>query len=200
MVRLCFGARTQVLVAKCSSCIALSVLQHVKHFKALYSVCSVKTKNNANMSRKHWLNYLHQRDHRCKRRLMHEYDALARNVYHTTLYAQLIVTCNGHNIRMCGNTDDTAMMAISYYKCLIHCGNSLRLCLGARTQVLVAKCSPCIVLSVVLQVEPNKALYSVCSVKTKTNANMSRNRWLNYLHRRDHRCKRLLMHEIDEFA
>ena len=34
----------------CSPCIVLSVLLHVKHFKAVYSV---KTKTKANLSRKH---------------------------------------------------------------------------------------------------------------------------------------------------
>ena len=45
----------------------------LKHFKAVYSV---KTKTKANLSRKHWLNYWHRCNHRCKRRLMHEIDAL----------------------------------------------------------------------------------------------------------------------------
>ena len=34
----------------CRPCIVLSVLPHVKHFKAVYSV---KSKTKANMSRKH---------------------------------------------------------------------------------------------------------------------------------------------------
>ena len=38
-------------------CIVLSVLRHVKHFKAVYSV---KTQTKANLSRKHWLNYWHR--------------------------------------------------------------------------------------------------------------------------------------------
>ena len=56
----------------CRPCTVLSVLRHVKHFKAVYSV---KTKTKANLSRKHWLNYWHRWNHRCKRRLMHEIDA-----------------------------------------------------------------------------------------------------------------------------
>ena len=39
-----------------------------------------------------------------------------------------------------------------------------------------------------------KATYSV---KTQTKANLSRKHWLNYWHRCKHRCKRLLLHEID---
>ena len=35
----------------CRPCTVLSVLRHVKHFKAVYSV---KTKTKANLSRKHW--------------------------------------------------------------------------------------------------------------------------------------------------
>ena len=70
------------------------------------------------MSRKHWLNYRQRSNHTCKRRLMHEIDALAWNFNYTTVYAQLIITCNGPKIRMCGNTDNTEMtthlMVISY--------------------------------------------------------------------------------------
>ena len=40
----------------CRPSIVLSVLPHVKHFKAVYSV---KPKAKANLSRKHWLNHWH---------------------------------------------------------------------------------------------------------------------------------------------
>ena len=50
--------------------------------------------------------------------MMHEIDALAQNVNHTTVYAQLIITCNGPKIRMCANIANTGMtthlMVISY--------------------------------------------------------------------------------------
>ena len=50
--------------------------------------------------------------------MMLEVDARAQNFNHTTVYAQLIVTCNGPKIRMCGNTENTAitthLMVISY--------------------------------------------------------------------------------------
>ena len=50
--------------------------------------------------------------------MIHELDALAQNVNHTTVYAQLIITCNGPKIRMCINTEKTAitthLMVISY--------------------------------------------------------------------------------------
>ena len=49
MLRLCFGAITHVLIV-IRPCIVLSVLRHVKHFKAVYSV---KTETKANLSRKH---------------------------------------------------------------------------------------------------------------------------------------------------
>ena len=74
----------------CRPCIVLSVLPHVKHFKAVYSV---KTKTKANLSRKHWLNYWHRCKHRCKRRLMHEIDALALNFNHTAVYAHIVIAC-----------------------------------------------------------------------------------------------------------
>ena len=67
-------------------CIVLSVLRHVKHFK---TVCSVKTETKDNLSRKHWLNYWHRCDHRCKRRLADAIDALPLNcvnVYIICLY------------------------------------------------------------------------------------------------------------------
>ena len=72
----------------CRPCIVLSVLPHVKHFKAVYSV---KSKTKANMSRKHWLNYWHRCKHRCKRRLMHEIDALALSFNHTAVYAHIVI-------------------------------------------------------------------------------------------------------------
>ena len=87
----------------CRPCIVLSVLPHVKHFKAVYSV---KSKTKANMSRRHWLNYWHRCKHRCKRRLMHEIDALALNFNHTALYALIVIR---PNIRMCAKSDNTAM-------------------------------------------------------------------------------------------
>ena len=69
----------------CTSWIVLSVLRHVKHFKALYNVT---TKTKANLSRKHWLNYWHRCNNKCKSRVMHEIDPLALNFNHTTVYAQ----------------------------------------------------------------------------------------------------------------
>ena len=50
MLRLCFGAITDVLIVYCRPCIVLSVLRHVKHFNAVYSV---KKKTKANLSRKY---------------------------------------------------------------------------------------------------------------------------------------------------
>ena len=90
----------------CKSCIVLSVLRHVKNVKAVYSV---KTKTKANLSRKHWLNYWHRCNNRCKSRLMHEIDALALNFNHLTVYAHTVITCDGPNIRMCVKSDNTAM-------------------------------------------------------------------------------------------
>ena len=49
----------------CSPVIVLSVLRHLKHFKAVYSV---KTETKANLNRIHFLNYWHRCNHRCKRR------------------------------------------------------------------------------------------------------------------------------------
>ena len=50
--------------------------------------------------------------------MMLEVDARAQNFNHTTVYAQLIITCNGPKIRMCANTENTAitthLMVISY--------------------------------------------------------------------------------------
>ena len=90
----------------CKSWILLSILRHVKHFKALYSV---KTKTKAHLSRKHWLNYLHRCKNRCKSRLMHETDALALNFNHTTVYAHIVITSHGPTIRICVKSDNTAM-------------------------------------------------------------------------------------------
>ena len=90
----------------CRPTIVLSVLPHVKHFKAVYSV---KTKTKANLSRKHWLNYWHQCKHRCKRRLMHGIDVLALNFYHTTVYAHIVIACDGPKLRLRAKSDNTAM-------------------------------------------------------------------------------------------
>ena len=86
--------------------IILSILQHVKHVKAVYSV---KPKTKANLSRKHWLNYWHRCKHRSKRRLMHEIDALPLNVSHATVYAHIVIACNWKLLRMCAKSDNTAM-------------------------------------------------------------------------------------------
>ena len=90
----------------CRPSIVLSVLPHVKHFKAVYSV---KTKTKANLSRKHWLHYWHRCMHRCKRRLMHGIDALALNFYHTTVYAHIVIACDGPKLRLRAKSDNTAM-------------------------------------------------------------------------------------------
>ena len=87
----------------CRPSIVLSVLRHVKQFKAVYSVKA------ANLSTKHWLNYWHRCKHRCKRRLMHGIDALALNFNHTTVYAHIVIACDGPNIRLCSKSDNTAM-------------------------------------------------------------------------------------------
>ena len=50
MLRLWFGAITHVLIVIVGPCIVLSVLRHVKLFKAVYSV---NTETKANLSRKH---------------------------------------------------------------------------------------------------------------------------------------------------
>ena len=90
----------------CRPSIVLSVLPHVKHYKA---VCSLNTKTKANLSTEHWLNYWHRCKHGCKRRLMHGIDALALNFNHTTVYAHIVIACDGHNIRLCAKSDNTAM-------------------------------------------------------------------------------------------
>ena len=90
----------------CRPSIVLSVLPHVKHFKAVYSVT---TTTKANLSTKHWLNYWHRCKYRCKRRLMHRIDAIALNFNHTTVYAHIAIACDGPKIRMCATSDNTAM-------------------------------------------------------------------------------------------
>ena len=40
---------------------------------------------------------------------MHEIDALALNVNHTTVYAHTAIACDGPKIRMCVKSDNTAM-------------------------------------------------------------------------------------------
>ena len=84
----------------------MSVLRHVKHVKAVYSV---KTETKANLSRKHQLNYWHRCNHRCKRRYVYEIDALPLNFTHTTVYAHIGIACDGPKIRMCARSDNTAM-------------------------------------------------------------------------------------------
>ena len=76
----------------CRHCIVLSVLPHLKHFKAVYSV---KTQTEANLSRKHWLNYWYRCKHRFKSRLMHDIDALPLKFNHTTVYAHIVIACYG---------------------------------------------------------------------------------------------------------
>ena len=78
-------------------CIELSVLPHVKYFTAVYSV---KTKTKADLNRKHWLNYWHWCNHRCKRRLMHEIDVLPLNFNHTTVYGHIVIACDWPKILM----------------------------------------------------------------------------------------------------
>ena len=92
--------------SECKSLIALSVLQHVKHFKAVYTV---NTKTKVNLRRKQLLNYWHRCNNRCKSRLMHEIDALALNINHTTVYAHTIVACDGPKILMCAKSVNTTM-------------------------------------------------------------------------------------------
>ena len=90
----------------CRPCIVLSVLRHVKHFKAVYSV---KTQTKASLSRKHWLNYWHRCIYRCKRCLVHAIDALALNFNHIVVCAHIVISCNGPKIRMRAKSDNTAM-------------------------------------------------------------------------------------------
>ena len=70
--------------SECRPCIVLAVLQHVKQFKAVYSV---KTETKATVGRKHWLNFWHRCSLRCKRRLVYEIDRSLLNFTHTTVYA-----------------------------------------------------------------------------------------------------------------
>ena len=90
----------------CRPCIVLSVLRHVKHFKAVYRV---KSETKANCNRKHWLNYWHRCNHRCKRRLVYEIDALPLNFNHRTVYAHIGIACDGPKIRTCTRSDNTAI-------------------------------------------------------------------------------------------
>ena len=90
----------------CRPCIVLSVLRHVKHFKAVYSV---KTETKANLSKKHWLNYWHQFNHGSQRLSADEIDALPLNVTHTTAYAHIGNACDRPKLRMCGMSDNTAI-------------------------------------------------------------------------------------------
>ena len=90
----------------CKSWIVLSVLRHVKHFRAVYSV---KTKTKAKLRGKDWLNYWHRCNNRCKSRLMHEIDALALNFNHTTVYAHTVIACDGPKIHRCVKSDNTTM-------------------------------------------------------------------------------------------
>ena len=106
MLRLCFGAMTHCTYSDCKSWIVLSVLRHVNHFKAVYSV---KTKTKANLSRKHWLNYWHRCNNKCKSRLMNETDALALNFNHTTAYAYNVIAFDGPKIRICEKSDNRAL-------------------------------------------------------------------------------------------
>ena len=98
-----FDTRTY---SDCRPCIALSVLPHVKHFTAVYSV---KTKTKANLSRKHWLNYWHRCKHKCKRRLMHEMTVPPLNFNHTAVYAHSVIVYDGPNIRMYAKSDNRVM-------------------------------------------------------------------------------------------
>ena len=90
----------------CRPCIVLSVVRHLKHFKAVYSV---KTQTKANLSRKHLLNYWHRCNYRCKRCLVHAIDALPLNFNHIAVYAYIVITCDGPKISMCAKSDNTAM-------------------------------------------------------------------------------------------
>ena len=40
---------------------------------------------------------------------MHETDALALNLNHTTVYIHTVITCDGPKPRMCVKSDNTAM-------------------------------------------------------------------------------------------
>ena len=90
----------------CKSWIVLSVLRHVNHFKAVYSL---QTQNKANLRRKDWLNYWRRCNNKCISRLMHETEALELNVNHTAVYAHTVIACDGPKIRICVKSDNTAM-------------------------------------------------------------------------------------------
>ena len=90
----------------CGICIVLSVLRHVKHYRALYCV---KTETKANLNRTRWLCYWHQYNNGCKRRLVYEIDALRRNFTHKTVYGNIGIACDGPYIRMWVRFDNTAM-------------------------------------------------------------------------------------------
>ena len=93
----------------CRPIILLSVLLHLKHFKAVYSA---KPKAKANLNRKHWLNYWHRCKHRCRGRLMHGIDALALNFNLSKVSAHIVIACDGPNIRLCAKSDNTAMTTV----------------------------------------------------------------------------------------
>ena len=86
--------------------IVMSVLRHVKHFKAIYSV---KTETKANLNRKHLLHYWHRCNHRCKRRLADEIAPFPLNFNHTPVYAHIGIASDGPKIRMCATSDNTEM-------------------------------------------------------------------------------------------
>ena len=90
----------------CKSWIVLSVLRHVKRFRAVYSV---KTQTKAKVRGKDWLNYWHRCNNKCKCRLMHETDVLALNFNHTTVYAHTVIARDGPKIRIYVKSDNTAM-------------------------------------------------------------------------------------------
>ena len=99
----CYDTRTY---SDCRPCIVLSVLTHVKHFNAVYSV---KTQTKANLSRKHWLNYWHRCNYRSKRCVVHAIEPFPLNFSHIAVYAYNVIICNGPTIRMCAKSDNTAM-------------------------------------------------------------------------------------------
>ena len=101
-----FWSYDTLTYSKCTPCIVLSDLLHVKHFNAVYSVI---TETKANLSRNHWLNYWHRCKHRCKRRLMDGIDGLLLNFNHTAVYAHIVIACDGPKIRMCAKSNNTAM-------------------------------------------------------------------------------------------
>ena len=83
-----FNHTTVDMLTHCRHCIVLSVLPHLKHLTAVYSV---KTQTKANLSRKHWLNYWHRCKHRCKSRLLHDIDAIPLKFNHT----HIVIACYG---------------------------------------------------------------------------------------------------------